>query len=370
MDQRNEQLAKNLINYSVELKPGEKILIECKGTDAVPLLNLCIKEAYKVGAMPFAHVYDETTQRELLLNIKEDQLKLLAEVDVRRMEQMDAYIGIRAASNSAEYADVPGDNMNLNQRLYNRPVHTITRLKKRWVVLRYPNASMAQLSGMSSEAFADFYYNVCNLDYSRLDEAMEPLKQLMERTDKVRIVGKDTDLSFSIANIPVKKCSGKCNIPDGEIYTAPVRDSVNGKVTYNTPSEHDGFVFENVCLEFKDGKIINATANDTERINKIFDMDEGSRYIGEFALGVNPHILKPMKDILFDEKIMGSFHFTPGSSYEDAYNGNDSALHWDLVCIQTEEFGGGEIYFDDVLIRKNGIFVLPELECLNPDGLK
>ncbi len=368
MDQRNVQLAKNLINYSVELKQGEKILIECKGTDGIPLLNQLIKEAYRVGGLPFAHIYDESCQRELLLNITEQQLNLLAEVDIKRMEQMDAYIGLRAASNTNENADVPSDNMNLNSRLYSHPVHTVTRLKKKWVVLRYPNYAMAQLSGMSTEAFANFYYEVCNLDYSKLDKALDPLKELMEKTDKVRIVGKDTDISFSIANIPVKKCAGKCNIPDGEIYTAPVRDSVNGKISYNTPSEHDGFVFENISLEFKDGKIINATANDSERINKIFDMDEGSRYIGEFALGVNPYISNPMKDILFDEKISGSFHLTPGSAYEEAYNGNNSALHWDLVCIQTPKYGGGEIYFDDVLIRKDGVFVVPELAGLNPEN--
>ena len=159
------------------------------------------------------------------------------------------------------------------------------------------------------------------------------------------------------------------NIPDGEVYTAPVKDSVNGVLTYNTPSIYQGFTFENVCLTFKDGKIVDAKANDTERINKVFDTDEGARYIGEFAIGVNPYITSPMKDILFDEKIMGSFHFTPGNSYDDAPNGNHSSIHWDLVCIQTPEYGGGEIYFDDVLIRKDGLFVVEDLKCLNPDQL-
>ena len=237
-------------------------------------------------------------------------------------------------------------------------------------MLRYPNAAMAQLSGTSVEAFEDFYFEVCTLDYSRMNEAMKPLIEYMNRTDKVRMTGPGTDLTFSIKGIPAIPCAGNMNIPDGEVYTAPVRDSVNGKITYNTPSLYNGFTYENVCLEFKDGRIINATANDTARINEVFDTDEGARYIGEFAIGVNPYILEPMKDILFDEKISGSIHFTPGNCYQEAPNGNASAIHWDLVWIQRPEYGGGEIYFDDVLVRKDGRFVVPELLCLNPENLK
>ena len=228
---------------------------------------------------------------------------------------------------------------------------------------------MAQAANMSTEAFEDFYFNVCNLDYSKMSKAMDKLVDLMNKTDKVRLVSKDTDISFSIKDIPAIKCAGEMNIPDGEVYTAPVKDSVNGVITYNTPSLHSGFTYENIQLTFKDGKIIKATANNTEKINEVFDIDEGARFVGEFAIGVNPYILEPMKDTLFDEKITGSIHFTPGACYEDAPNGNDSALHWDLVLIQRPEYGGGEIYFDDVLIRKDGIFVLDELKCLNPENL-
>jgi aminopeptidase len=248
--------------------------------------------------------------------------------------------------------------------------HEIRVAKTKWVVLRYPSPATAQAAGMSTEAYENFYFEVCNLDYSKMNKAMDPLAALMEKTDKVHILGIDTDLTFSIKGIPAIKCAGEMNIPDGEVYTAPVRESVNGVIHYNTPSLENGFVYENVRLVFKDGKIIEATANDNFRLNKLFDTDEGARYVGEFAIGVHPYILKPMKEILFDEKICGSFHFTPGSAYDEAFNGNKSALHWDLVCIQTQEYGGGEIWFDDVLIRKDGLFVLPELECLNPENLK
>ena len=224
---------------------------------------------------------------------------------------------------------------------------------------------------MSSDEFEDFYFKVCNLDYSKMSKAMDNLVKLMDKTDKVRIVGNGTDLTFSIKGIKSIKCDGKMNIPDGEVFTAPVKNSVNGVLSYNTPSLYsDGFTYENIKFEFKNGKIIDASCNDTKRINKILDTDAGSRYIGEFAIGVNPYITEPMKDILFDEKIMGSFHFTPGSCYDEAPNGNNSQIHWDLVCIQTKKYGGGEIYFDDKLIRKDGLFVIDSLKCLNPDKLK
>ena len=229
---------------------------------------------------------------------------------------------------------------------------------------------MAQMADMSTEAFEDFYFNVCCLDYSKMDRAMDALVALMERTDRVRLVAPGTDLSFSIKRLPAVKCAGKLNIPDGEVFTAPVRESVNGVISYNTPSLENGFTYTDIRFEFKDGKIVKATANDTVRINQQLDIDAGARYVGEFAIGVNPFITFPMKDTLFDEKIAGSFHFTPGSCYDECDNGNRSSQHWDLVLIQTPEYGGGEMYFDDVLVRKDGRFVLPELECLNPENLK
>ena len=229
---------------------------------------------------------------------------------------------------------------------------------------------MAQMANTSLENFEDFYFDVCTLDYDKMNKAMDNLVELMNKTDKVTIKGPETNLTFSIKDIPAVKCAGECNIPDGEVYTAPVKDSVNGIISYNTPSKEQGFTYENIRFEIENGKIINATANDTKKINELLDTDQGARYFGEFAFGVNPYILEPMKDTLFDEKITGSFHLTPGASYDDAPNGNSSALHWDLVMIQREDYGGGEIYFDDVLIRKNGIFVIPELEPLNPKNLK
>ncbi|WP_106768206.1 aminopeptidase [Paenibacillus faecalis] len=369
-DPRIQKLAENLVGYSVDMQPGENVLIEMIGTER-DLLNAIIEEVGKKGGRPFVQLTDKTVQRAMLMNATKEQLTLWAELDLKRMQEMDCYIGIRAGENVNDLSDVPEENMKMYNSLYSHPVHSEERVKNtKWVVLRYPNASMAQLANMSTEAFENFYFDVCNLDYSKMDRAQDPLAELMRKTDKVRIVGPGTDLSFSIKGVGAEKCSGQKNIPDGEVYTAPVRDSVNGTISYNTPSIYNGVTFENIKFRFENGKIVEATSNDTARINEILDSDEGARYIGEFAIGFNPYILTPMKDILFDEKIAGSLHFTPGQAYEVTDNGNRSSIHWDLVLIQRPEYGGGEIYFDDVLIRKDGIFVIPELEGLNPENLK
>ena len=371
LDNRIIKLARLLVNYSCKVQPGEKVYIHYIGKETKDLARQLVKEVYQAGGVPFVHYTEPQLQREVLLSCTKEQMEMMAKVDAMEMSMMDAYIAVRGSDNVSELSDVPSDKMKLYETYYSTPVHHDIRVPKtKWVVLRYPNSAMAQLSNTSTEAFEDFYFDVCTLDYAKMDRAMQPLVDYMKRTDKVRMIGPGTDITFSIKGIGAVPCSGLRNIPDGEVYSAPVRDSVNGTITYNTPSVYQGFTFENVSFTFKDGKIIKATANDTQRIDQVLDTDEGARYIGEFAIGVNPYILEPMKDILFDEKIQGSIHFTPGNCYEETSNGNTSAIHWDLVWIQRPEYGGGEIYFDDVLIRKDGRFVVPELGSLNPEHLK
>lgn len=369
MDQRIKKLADLLVGYSCDVQKGEKVLIDYEGECCKPLVRQIVKDVYEKGGMPYVEIHDSQITREILLGASEEQIAFTNDVKLAQMKGMQCYIAIRAGSNTSELSDVPSEKLNMYYRI-TAPTLDYRVNETKWVVLRYPNPSMAQLAGKSLEAFEDFYFDVCTLDYMKMSKAMDSLVSLMERTDKIRITGPGTDLTFSVKGIPAVKCGGERNIPDGEVYTAPVKDSMNGIISYNTPSEEQGFTYENVVFEVKDGKIVRATANDDERINALLDTDEGSRYFGEFALGVNPYILDPMKDTLFDEKISGSFHLTPGMCYEDAPNGNSSANHWDLVMIQRPEYGGGEIYFDDVLIRKDGLFTIPELECLNPDNLK
>ncbi|HEX4415179.1 MAG TPA: aminopeptidase, partial [Lacipirellulaceae bacterium] len=240
--------------------------------------------------------------------------------------------------------------------------------KTKWVVLRYPTESFAQAANMSTPAFEDFYFDVCTADYAAMAKAQEPLVARMQKTDRVRIISPGTELEFSIKGIPIIPCAGDRNIPDGEVFTAPVRDSINGRIRFNTKSRYQGTVYENVEFEFKSGKIIDAKANETEKINAILDSDEGARYCGEWAIGVNNRVRHPMLDTLFDEKIGGSFHLTPGQAYEIADNGNHSRIHWDLVLIQRPDYGGGEMWFDGELVRKDGRFIPADLQGLN-EGL-
>ena len=369
MDSRIEKLSNLLVNFSVKVQPGENVLIKANGDEVRPLIVQLIRDVYKAGGHPYLETWDDTTKRELLMNASKEQLELQYNHDLEFMKKMQCYIAVRASDNTSELSDVPEDKMMMDN-LASSELLDYRVENTKWVVLRYPNNAMAQLANMSKEAFENFYFNVCTLDYSKMDKAMDALKKRMDAADQVHLVGPELDLTFSIKGIGSIKCSGNMNIPDGEIYTAPVRESMNGHITYNTVSLENGFTFENIHFDIKDGKIINATANDNAKINALLDTDEGARYFGEFAIGVNPYVLEPMKDTLFDEKICGSFHLTPGRCYDDCSNGNKSAIHWDLVNIQRPEYGGGEIWFDGELIRKDGLFVPEDLQCLNPENLK
>ena len=368
-DPRITKLAENLINNAIALKAGENILIETTDTPDEVSTEL-VKAVAKVGGNAFVHNYRGRVRREMIKSATVEQMKLQADLAMAEMQKMQAYIAIRGAENALENCDIDGKQM-MNYRKITEPVLNYRVDKTRWCVLRWPNPSMAQGAKMSSEAFEDFYFEACLADYPKMAAAAQNLVDLMNRTDKVRLVANGTDLTFSIKDIPAIPCCGNMNIPDGEVYTAPVRNSVNGVIHYNTPTLYAGKYLSNIRLELKDGKIVNATceSGDNVALNALFDTDEGGRYVGEFAIGFNPFVNAPMCDILFDEKIAGSIHFTPGRCYEEAPNGNISAIHWDLVLIMRPEYGGGEIWFDDKLIRKDGIFVVDELKCLNPDQL-
>ncbi len=362
-DARFDKLAKLLVEYSIRLKRNETILIEAFDIPDEMTIAL-IHAARNAGGVPFAQTYHARVNRALALEASDRQLNLMASHELARMKKMNAYIAVRGSNNITELSDVPPKKMKLiGQKM--RPVQDQRVKKTKWVVLRWPTPSMAQLAGMSTEAFEDFYFDVCTLDYRKLQPGMKALHRLMERTDRVQIKGPGTELGFSIKGIPAVICGGDRNIPDGEVFSCPVKDSVEGHVTFNAPSIYQGIAFDGVRLEFKNGKIVAATSNETQKLNKILDSDPGARYVGEFSLGFNPRVFQPMRDILFDEKIAGSFHLTPGQAYEEADNGNRSQVHWDMVSIQRPDYGGGEIYFDGKLIRKDGEFLSNQLKSLN-----
>src|SRR4051794_22799380 len=370
-DPRIDKLADVLINYSCAVEAGEKILIEAIDVPHA-FTRALVKRAAAAGGRPVVMLKSNEVNRALMMAGSQEQWELISKVERLQMESVQCYVGARGNPNVSELSDVPADKQKLYEDTVWKRVHTEARIKNtRWVVLRWPSPSMAQMAEMSTEAFEDYFFNVCTMDYRRMARAMQPLKTLMEQTDRVRLKGpRDTDLTFSIKGIPAIPCDGKVNIPDGEVFTAPVRDSVNGVIHFNCPTIYRGATHNDIRLVFKNGKVIEATSSATDKLNEVLNADGAAPYVGEFAIEFTPYVTKPMKDILFDEKIAGSIHFTPGACYDEASNGNKSSIHWDMVMRQDPEVGGGEIWFDDRLVRKDGRFVLKELEALNPENLK
>lgn len=359
------ELSKKIVNYALKVKENDRVLITYESEKCNNLIKNLIKDITEKKGIVFTKRIDNEISALLLETTTDERIKEIAKRNEFEVDNFDCFISIRYSTNEYEDKNVASE---IRKKIGDatKESHDIRTNQRRWVLLNYPSVLDAYKAKMTYDEFYDYAFKSMIFDYEKMEKAVEPLKKLMEKTDKVRLTGKDTDITFSIKNMNVVPCLGTMNIPDGEIFTAPVKDSINGKITYNTPSPYRGNVFHNVSLEFKNGKIVKATCNeDDKKLNEIFDTDDGARYVGEFSIGLNPYIREPMEDILFDEKIIGSIHFTPGAAYKEAYNGNDSSIHWDMVLIQREEYGGGKIYFDDVLIRKNGKFVLEELKELN-----
>jgi len=371
LDPRVTRLAELLCRHSCQIDETDRVLLHCFDIEPEVVAELT-RVVQQSGAQVLLRLESNLVRRQLLMGLTEANVKTIAEVEAFEMSKVTSYIALRGSDNASEHADVPVENQRLWAKEYMTPVVFGIRVPKtKWVALRWPNGSMAQLANMSTPAFEEFYFRACTMNYEAMRTACQPLQDLMSKTDRVHITGPGTDFSFSIKGIGAVACTGERNIPDGECFSAPVRDSVNGVIQYNTSSLYQGTEFKNIRYEIKNGKIVDAQAGENSgKLNDILDTDEGARYFGEWSLGFNPYVLHPMKDTLFDEKIAGSFHFTPGNAYDPpGGNGNKSSVHWDTVLIQRPDYGGGEIHFDGRLIRKDGLFVIPELEALNPDRL-
>lgn len=365
-DPRVKELAGVLVNYSTRVKKGDVVLISASGFEAAPLVQELYSLCMKRGA---AYVEYEFTvpeiNRHFYNSATKSQLSFFPEHKLAFMKKVTVYIAISAGENSMVMAQANQANMIAWSKVL-RPIIDQRVKHTRWVITRYPTHGAAQEARMSLQEYEDYLFSACCIDWKAESKKQEKLKRLMDKADRVRIIAADTDLSFSIRGMPGIKCDGRYNIPDGEVFTAPLRDSVEGYITYNCPTMYQGKEFNGIRLEFAKGRIVKASAPGMDQfLNKILDTDEGARYIGEFAIGVNPGITKPMRNILFDEKIFGSIHFTPGQCYDECDNGNRSAVHWDMVKILK---GDGEIRFDDQPIQKDGRFVHKDLLALNPSG--
>lgn len=357
-------LAEKLLSYSVNLQENENIMIQLVGLNGIGLARALVETARKMNAHPFVRLEDSEIQRILLETGDKSFWENQAMADqLPLMKQMHAFIGIRATENIYEGSSVSGAANKAYAESFLKPVHFEQRVNHtKWCILRYPSASFAMNAKMPTSEFSRFYYQACLLDYNKLREAMVPLEDRLRKTKEIRLSGDGTDITMSVEGQNWIPCYGSKNIPDGELFSSPVLDSVNGEITY-APSVYQGKPFEFVQLSVKDGVVNSFNSSNNPALEEILNTDEGARRFGEFSFGTNPVIEKPMYDILFDEKIFGSNHLTLGQDYEEAANGNKSNIHWDLVCI------GADVWLDGELVRKGRLFVAEDLKCLNPDNL-
>lgn len=360
----DQELAKKILEFSCELEKGQNVMLQLIGLNGIGLLRALVAHARAMDVNPFIQIEDTEIRRMLVENGDEEFWENQTKVDqLPLMKQMDAFVGVRAALNIYEHAEVSKEANKAYADHFVEPVHYNERVNNtNWVVLRYPSEAFAMNAKMPTQRFRDFYYKACLLDYSELAEAIQPLQDRLEKTDMIRLEGEGTDIEFSVKGQTWIPCFGKRNIPDGELFSSPILDSVNGYITY-APSVYQGKPFEYVKLEVSNGEVIDFDSSNNEALEEILDTDEGARRFGEFSFGLNPVIEEPMYDILFDEKIYGSNHLTLGNDYEIAPNGNESNIHWDLVCI------GADVYLDGEKVREGRQFVMDDLKGLNPEKL-
>jgi len=362
--QEDKALAQKILNFSCELKEDQNVMLQLIGLNGIGLMRALVETAREMNANPFIQINDTDIQRLLVekgdkkfwgRQASADQLPL--------MKQMDAFVGIRASQNIYEQSEASKEANDAYSEEFLKPVHFKERVNNtNWVVLRYPSPAFAMNAKMPTEKFKKFYYEACLLDYRELAEAMKPLEERLRNTDMIQLKGEGTDIEFSVKGQNWIPCFGKRNIPDGELFSSPILSSVEGHITY-TSSVYQGKPFDYVKLEVRDGVVVDFDSSNNEQLEEILDTDAGARQFGEFSFGLNPIIEKPMHDILFDEKIYGSNHLTLGNDYEIAPNGNESNIHWDLVCI------GADVYLDGEKIREGRKFITDDLQGLNPESL-
>ena len=364
-DRQIRALADVIVNYSIYLHPGEVAYIDTLNLP-IEFLETLIDSIVAAKGIPIISIKSDRILRKIYQNISIRAMEIERDIELSRMGHCDAYIGVKAPQNISEFSDIPEENWRIFKQYFWEPVHLKTRIPhKKWVTLRWPTPAMAQQAGLSIETFEKLFFSACTVDYLGLSQRMTPLKELMEHTDTIRIVAPHTDLEFSIQDNPVIKGDGHWNLPDGEILVAPRKDSLNGHIRFNAPTIFMGKYFDNVQFIFRDGRIHKATSSDKSGINDILDTDEGARYCGEFAFGLNSCIKKPMRDIIFDEKIFGSIHVAAGNAYPESDNGNRSRIHWDFILLLSKLYGGGKVYCDENLIMKDGRFTSEKLQNLN-----
>jgi aminopeptidase len=358
--------ARVIVHHALKVKPGAKVMIDSLD-ECEELIIAVMEELSGVGALPYRIHESIRVRANWLKRATKEEMDLWFDHKAAARREMDHVLQIRGQDNWYELAEVPPETLRYFGHLHIRMGREGRKEGANTTIIRYPSKSLAQQGRMSTDAFTDLFFRLSTMNFRVLHREMEPLKAAIDNANDVRIVAPGTDLTFSIAGLTTNISAGTWNIPDGETAMGIVRESANGRIAYNVPSSHQGLVFHNIALTFRDGKVIEVEADEKDKVEAILDTDEGARYIGEFAIGVNPYLRSHMIDTLYDEKMAGSLHFTPGGTDS---NGTLSTVHWDIVQSHLPPYAGGEIYLDGKLWRKDGLFVDDALARLNPDTLQ
>jgi aminopeptidase len=365
-DPRIEKLADLLVNYSVAVRPGDKVVIT-GGTIAEPLLKAIYTRVLLAGGYPTMMAGLPGLDEILFRNASDDQLQHVPGWQKDIISSYDVRISIGAEHNTKALTGVDPTKMvtysQAHRELMEIALRRSAAKELRWTVALFPTDAYAQDAEMSLSEYEDFVYNACLPDaddpvayWQRFSGWQQKIVDWLKEKKTVRVTGPDTDLRLSIAGRTFENCDGRYNMPDGEVFTGPVEDSIDGKVRFSYPAIYEGHEVTGVRLRFEEGKVVDAAADKNEEfLLKIIDTDEGSRRVGEFAIGTNEGITRFTRQILFDEKINGSFHMALGIGYPETGSRNKSAIHWDLICDLRD---GGEIWVDDELIYRNGKFVI------------
>lgn len=355
MDKRWKQLGEILINYSAQVKPGERVMIAMGEPDTFPLVNGVYEAAIRAGAYPQVQFISETLRHSVLKYGNESQLSWIPEIEAYGMEWADVYFGLRGAYNLHEHADIPAEAMSLNQRAMGE-VSTLRWKKTRWCLVRVPNKLFAQQAETNLETIMEMFFDACLLDWEEKSKEWHRMAEDLSSSSEVHITGKNTDLRFSTEGRKWLVFDGKINMPDGEIFTAPVTSSIDGQIYFEDPGVLGGRLMYDLCLVWEQGKLVKATSSTNQDfLTRIVNSDSGSSLIGEFAFGTNPHVNRFCNDILIDEKILGTIHIALGRAYKECGGENESAIHWDIVKdLRTE----GAVFIDGKPIIENGTLCL------------
>ncbi len=352
MDQRIKKLAGILVNYSIKVKKGSRIGLT-GGIKASPLLLACYELILKKGAFPVTQVGIPGTSYLYYKNATKEQLTTFPKIAWYEAKNLDGHISIGGPTNTKELTNVDPEKVGLRRKIVKK-VSDFIHDQDNWVICEYPTPALAQDAEMSVQEFEDFFFKAVLRDWKKEKKKQQKLKRLLNKTKQVRIVAPGTDLNFSILGKKAKECCGERNMPDGEVFTEPVKNSVNGKIAYSFPAIYGGREVDGIKLEFKKGKVVKAEASKNGKfLKQIITTDPGAKYVGEFGIGLNYGITKFIKEILFDEKIGGTIHLALGKAYPETGGENDSAIHWDMICDLRKK---GKLYFDDKIVQEKGKF--------------